>query len=1031
MMKKLSLFLMVLFVSVSHLAFSQKTVSGKVTDATNGKPLEGVTVSVKGTSVGTSTNADGSFSFVVPEKAAVIVFSSVGFKEKEVPVSGNLSAVQLSPSSGDLGEVVVVGYGTTLKKELTGTVARVKGADVANMPVPNLNQALQGRAAGVFVEAENGKVGEGIKVRIRGSGSVNSSNQPLYVVDGIPLASGFSGAATADINFNDIESFEILKDAAAAAIYGSRAANGVVIITTKRGKAGKTKFNLGAQFGENTPTHKRGFLNAQEYVDYFRQAARGAAEYHMRPDGGDNWWGFNDLAEAYAFMDNFVTTRFNRYSGWRPFRGGKDWRTGEVNTNWEDQVLRKGNTNQIELSAAGGNDKTRFYMAGNINNQDGILVANKFQRMSARLNVDHQVNNWLKIGMNTSLTKTTRNQVPLDNAFSTPLQAVALSPITPVRDSLGNLFDRPVATYYNPLIEVEETIRRSTAFRNQGSIFADIKLAPGLSFHTDMGLDMVTQNSDNWWGPRTLVGAATAEQKGEADSRWYRNTRWMTNNYFSYKTTFGEKHKLDATAGFAFENVEISDVYADGQDFPDIALKTLASTATPSAIDGTRSENNLRSYFGRANYVYDSKYLLGLSVRNDADSRFGTNYKDGTFWSASLAWILSDEQFMKGINWLSYLKPRVSYGTSGNNSGLGFYQARTQYGAQTYGTASGLGVSNFGNDDLRWETTKMLNIGLEFGVFNNRLTGELEWYDKRTEDMLLNVPVTAVSGTTSVYGNVGGMSNKGVELTLNSVNVANRNLRWTTSLNLAKNRNKLTKLDGEQKEILPNDARFANALIVGQPIGVFYAPVFLGANPDNGDPMFRKADGTTTREYDEAEKTIIGNPNPDWIAGLTNTVSWKGLELSVLFQGVFGNQVADGAGGFMSASADWFDNQTRDQLNAWQKKGDVTMVPQARLNYFGDFASPSISSRYIYDADYVRLKNITLGYNIPQKTMAKIGLTSARVYVSGVNLLTFTKYPGWDPEVNTDYRSSNVNQGGDFYAAPQIKSWVFGLNLGF
>ena len=328
MMKKLSLFLMVLFVSVSHLAFSQKTVSGKVSDATNGKPLEGVTVSVKGTSVGTSTNADGSFSFVIPEKAATLVFSSVGFREKEVAVSANLSMIQLTPSSGDLGEVVVVGYGTTLKKELTGTVARVKGADVANMPVPNLNQALQGRAAGVFVESENGKVGEGIKVRIRGSGSVNSSNQPLYVVDGIPLSGGFAGASTADINFNDIESFEILKDAAAAAIYGSRAANGVVIITTKRGKAGKTKFNLGAQFGENTPTNKRGFLNAQEYIDYFRQAGRGAAEYHMRPDGGDNWFGFNDLADAYAYMDNIITGRLNRYSGWRPFRERRRRSTG-------------------------------------------------------------------------------------------------------------------------------------------------------------------------------------------------------------------------------------------------------------------------------------------------------------------------------------------------------------------------------------------------------------------------------------------------------------------------------------------------------------------------------------------------------------------------------------------------------------------------------------------------------------------------------------------------------------------------------
>jgi TonB-linked SusC/RagA family outer membrane protein len=1030
-MRKLSVLLAGLLLLLCTNLIAQKVVTGRVTDATSGNQLPGVSVKVKGSNVGTSTDADGNFSITMPKGLSALIFSFVGYEEQQVEVTGTTVSVSLSQSAKSLNEVVVVGYGTTVKKELTGTIARVKGSEIANMPVPNFNQALQGRAAGVFVEAQNGKVGEAIKVRIRGSGSVNSSNQPLYVVDGIPLATGASGASTADINFNDVESFEILKDAAASAIYGSRAANGVVIITTKRGKNGKTKFNLGAQYGTNEPTNKRGFLTAEEYIEFYKAAGRGAAEYHMRPDGGNNWFQFADLQEAYDYMDGVITSRLNRYSGWRPFRGGKDWRTGEVNTNWEDLAFQDANTNQLELSAQGGNDRTRFYLAGNINNQEGILVANQFQRMGARLNLDHTVNNWLKIGMNMALTKTTRNQVPADNAFSTPMQIVALAPITPVRDSLGRLFDRPVTTYYNPLIEVEETNRRSYGFRNQGSVFADIQLAKGLNLHTDLGLDMITQNSENWWGPRTLVGAATAEQKGVATSYWFRNTRWMTNNYLNYQNTFGDKHKLDLTAGFAFENVDISDAYAEGQDFPDISLKTLASTATPVDVDGTRSENNLRSVFGRANYIFDGKYLLSGSVRNDADSRFGTNYKDGTFWSASAAWILTEEKFMQNINWLSFLKPRVSYGTSGNNTGIGFYQARTQYGAQTYGTASGLGVSNFGNDDLRWETSKMLNVGLDFGFFNNRLTGEFEWYDKKTEDMLLNTPVTAVSGTTSVFGNVGAMSNKGVELTLNTVNVANKDWRWTSSFNVAKNKNELTKLDGEQQEILPNDARFANALIIGQPIGVFYAPKFMGANPDNGDPMYRKADGTNTRDYDEAEKTIIGDPNPDFIAGLTNTVTWKGFEFSFLFQGVFGNQVQDGAGGFMSASGDWFDNQTRDQLNAWKNKGDVTMVPQARLNWFGDFPTPSISSRYVYDADYIRLKSLTLSYSLPAKAITRIGINSARVYVSGVNLLTFTDYPGWDPEVNTDYRAGNVNQGSDFYAAPQIKSWVFGINLGF
>jgi outer membrane receptor protein involved in Fe transport len=332
---------------------------------------------------------------------------------------------------------------------------------------------------------------------------------------------------------------------------------------------------------------------------------------------------------------------------------------------------------------------------------------------------------------------------------------------------------------------------------------------------------------------------------------------------------------------------------------------------------------------------------------------------------------------------------------------------------------------------LRWEKVATTDVGFEFGLFKNRVTTEFSWYNKKTTDMLLAVPTPSPSGTTSVLGNIGEMENKGIEFTLNTVNISTRNLKWTTSINVARNKNKMLKLDGEQQEILPTSARYANAVIIGQPIGVFYGVRFAGADPTNGDPIFYEQDGkTTTNVYGDAGKFIIGDPNPDWIGGINNTVTWKGLELNFLFQGVFGNQVQDGGGGFQSASADWFDNQTRDQLKRWQKPGDITMVPEARLNRFGDFESPAISTRYIYDASYVRLKNLTLAYNVPQKLLGKAKLSNARIYVSGVNLLTFTDYPGWDPEVNTDYRAGNVNQGSDFYAAPQIKSIVVGLTIG-
>jgi TonB-dependent starch-binding outer membrane protein SusC len=844
----------------------------------------------------------------------------------------------------------------------------------------------------------------------------------LYVVDGVPLVGGVYGSASSDINFNDVESFDILKDASAAAIYGSRAANGVILITTKRGKAGKTKFTLNTQYGIQNPTHKRGFLDAAEYIELFREAATNTAKYHYNRAG--NWRGFASEAAAIANMITYVEGRFTRYSGY------SDWKTLQTNTNWEDQAFNEdAKTGLIELSAQGGTDKNKFYVSGSYNNQDGILIANKFRRMSLRFNMDNQLTNWLKMGLNMSLNKTERKRVSDDNAFSTPMQLVALSPITPTRDLAGVLYNTPVTTYYNGLIDVEDARNNANGYRNQGSIFFESRIVKGLTLRNELGLDMVNQSDERFWGSRTDGGAGIG---GSAWAQWIRNTRWTTNNFLNYITTIKDKHKIDVTAGMSFENRYDEYAYVEGQNFADESIKTLAGAGTINGGSSTQDKNNLVSYFGRINYNFNRKYLLSLNVRVDGDSRFGSNYKYGIFPSVSAGWIMSDENFLKNVQWLSFLKLRGSYGIVGNNSGVGFYSARSQYGSVKYGaTGAGLGVINFGNDDLRWEKVATTDVGFEFGLFNNRIGVEFSWYNKQTTDMLLAVPTPSPSGTTSVFGNYGEMENKGIEFTLNTTNVATRDLKWTTSINVARNKNKILKLDGEQQEILPSSARYANAVIIGQPIGIFYGVKFAGADPANGDPLFLLQDGkTTTNVFDQAGKFIIGDPNPDWIGGINNTVTWKGIELNFLFQGVFGNQVQDGGGGFMSASADWFDNQTRDQLKRWKKPGDITNVPEARLNRFGDFESPSMSTRYIYDASYVRLKTLTLAYNIPQKLMSKAKLSNARIYVSGVNLVTFTDYPGWDPEVNTDYRAGNVNQGSDFYAAPQIKSIVVGLTIG-
>jgi len=1023
-MSKLKLLLLLALFSYAQFALAQnKTVTGKVTDLRDGSPLIGASIQVKGSKIGAISGSDGGFSLSVPDNTKALIISAIGFNPFEVTITGSPIQVALKVSeTQNLDEVIVTGYGTKVKRDVTSVIARVKGSEVQNMPVADLSQTLQGRAAGVFVEAQNGKIGEGIKIRVRGASSLNGSNEPLYVVDGVPLVGGVYGSATSDINFNDVESFDILKDAAASAIYGSRAANGVVIITTKRGKAGKTKFTLNTQYGQQNPTNKREFLNAQEYIDYFLEAATNSGKYHYNRVG--NTRGFANEAAAVTSMVNFVKGRFTRYSGY------SDWTKVETNTNWQDQAFNEdAGTGLIELSAQGGNEKNKFYVSGSINKQDGILIANKFKRMSLRFNMDNQLNNWLKMGVNMSLGKTERQRVSDDNAFNTPMQLVALAPITPIRDLAGELYNTPTTTYYNGLLDVEYAQNHANGYRNQGLIFTESKIAKGLTLRNELGLDMVNQSDERFWGSKTDGGAGIG---GFAWAQWFRNTRWTTNNFLNYATSFNDVHKLDVTVGMSFENRYDEYSYVEGQNFADETIQTLAGAGTISGGTTTQEKNNLLSYFARANYSYNSKYLLAITARIDADSRFGSNYKYGTFPSVSAGWIVSEENFMKSVNWLSFLKIRGSYGIVGNNTGIGFYSANAQYGSVKYGTSpGGLGISNFGNDDLRWEKVATTDIGLEFGLFKNRISAEFSWYNKKTTDMLLAVPTPSPSGTTSVLGNIGEMENKGIELSLNTTNIAGKNLKWTTNINIARNKNRVLKLDGEQKEILSTSSRFANAVIIGQPLGVFYGVKYAGVDPTNGDPIYFNPDNkTTTNVYDDAGKFIIGDPNPDWIGGINNTVSYKGLELSVLFQGVFGNQVQDGGGGFMSASGDWFDNQTRDQLKRWQNPGDITDVPQARLNRWGDFDSPQMSTRYVYDASYVRLKNLTLAYNLPTSVANKLKITNARFYVSGVNLYTFTKYPGWDPEVNTDYRSGNVNQGSDFYAAPQIKSIVVGLTIG-
>lgn len=1019
-MRKALLFIVALFTLTLGFEASaqQRVVTGKVISEEDGQGLPGATVLVKGTTVGTTTDLDGNYSINVPAGSNVLVYSFVGLRTIEESI-GNRSVINITlvQEASQLSEVVVVGFGSTTKGDLTGNIASVKGDALATVPVPNFQEALQGRMAGVFVESSSGKLGEGVKIRVRGTTSISGGNDPLYVIDGIPMTTG--GAIglynpLSDINFNDIESFEVLKDASAAAIYGARAANGVVLITTRSGAKGKTKFNVGVQRGVSSPTRLREFLNASEFVELMREAGY----------NNDLRLGFDPInnPDDYRGSDlQFVENRLTRHAGW------SNWREGETDTDWQKQAFNPdaGMLN-VNFSASGGDDKTRFFFSGAYDKQEGILIRNDFERISGRLNLDHTVSSKFLIGANFGLSRTQNNRLSDDNQFNNPMQLVALAPITPIRDLNGQLYDRPTATYYNNLIDSENARWLNTSFRNITTIFGEYSLRPDLKFRSEFGVDIMNQNEEQFFGSRTNLGLAT---NGFGRSRWTRIFNYNTNNYFTYTKTFNSKHNVEAIAGMSFQRSDQYFTFVEGQEFPLDELRTLASAA--EIIGGSSSETNFSflSYFSRVNYKYADKYLATLSARIDGSSRFGDNNKYGFFPAASVGWIVSEESFLKGNSTLSLLKFRASYGLTGNAE-IGNFDHLGLYGSASYALIPGLRPTQIPNPNLTWEKTAQFNVGLEFALINDRITGEFDFYDKNTTDLLLNVPVPATSGFLIQRQNIGRMQNYGVEIVINSVNVAKPNFTWNTSVNFARNINVVRELAPGQTSIPPSSSRFLNAVFVGQPLGVFYGQAYAGVDPRNGDALYYlNADRTeTTNDYNEAERMFVGDPNPRFFGGLTNNFTIKNFDLSILFQGVFGNDIYDGGGGFFAANGDWFDNSTRDQMARWQNPGDITNIPQARL---GECNGCNASSRYVSDGSYLRLRTLTFGYNVPRAQLEKFKVNSFRVFFTGQNLLTLTRYKGWDPEVNADYLTGNIFQGIDFYSAPQAKTFSLGVNVGF
>lgn len=960
-------------------------------------PIPGANVLIKGTKSSVETGFDGEFSLNAKSGDKLIV-SFIGMRNVEVAASATVN-VKMANSTNELETVLVVGYGTSSKKKSTDAIAKVTAKDIQQVPVANVQNALVGKLAGVQITQTNGKVEGGVSVRVRGAASISAGSEPLYVLDGMPLITSdesSNGAPTnplLTLSPSEIESIDVLKDASSAAIYGARGANGVVIITTKKGKEGKANFSVNFSQGVSQATNKREWLNAAQYIELFSEAA-------INGEFGD---GTGDVLDAEDQFDEL----------------NPDWRNGQVDTDWQDLAFQNGTTTDADFSVAGGDAKTKYFFSGAYNNTKGIIVTNALERITARTNVSHKVSNSFTTGMNLSFSRAQIDRVQDDNAFVTPLQAVAQSPLSPARlaDGTGN----PNTLYANFLLAIDNSYWKTLVRRVTGKVFGELKIIPSLKFNSDFNYDLMSQTEDSWTGSK----APFQSTDGEVFASSVNNESYIFSNYLTFDKTFSEKHTFNIVAGTEFNKYNRRYQDVTGIGFPNDTFQTIDGAAEILNGAGNETDYTFVSLFGRLNYSFDNKYLFKASIRRDGSSRFGKNERYGVFPAFSAGWIMSEESFLKDNNVISFLKLKGSWGQLGNAE-IGNFASRQLYAQNSYNLKTGLSFIQAGNDDLTWEKSSQVDLGFEIG-FLNRFNMEVDYYDKKTNDLLFALPIAISSGISTVNKNIGDIKSSGFEFTLNSKNIENDNFKWNTSFNITTNKTEVTALANNTDVV---GAYTINR--VGENVSAFYLKEYAGVDPQNGDALYIKntvnsdgsIDRSTTNDYAEAQRVVTGNPFPELMAGLTNTLNYKNFDLNFTFQGEWGASIYNSAGKYQSVNGDYFDNQTSDQMNRWRNPGDITNVPQARL-YGGNGTGES--TRFLDSADFIRLRNLTLGYTLPTQTLKETGLSSVRLYFTGVNLLTFTDYEGYDPEARRD----DQGIGEEFYSAPPAKTLALGVNINF
>lgn len=997
-----------------------RQISGTVISAEDKLPLIGAIVIVKGSTSGVATDVDGHFMLEVATNAKTLLVNYMGMKQAEVFIPKNgIINVTLQPRTLDLDEVVVTGYGNFSKSSFTGSASTLRADLLKNVPVVSVEQKLQGMTSGVTISSGSGQPGSVANIRIRGMGSLNASNEPLYVIDGVPVTSGsmsnlgaFMNNAKTNImstlNPTDIENITVIKDAAAASLYGSRAANGVILITTKKGRSGRTQVSLRVDGGfSDLATNFRPSLNGEDRRELLYEGMVNFAT--LNPD---------KYTDPYAYAnDNIDTYAAVPWSGY---------------SNWNDLLFRTATHQNYEVSASGGNDKTTFYASLGYNNQEGIVHNSNFERYSARLNVTQKVGSRGELGANVMFSQINQEMNEERTSAANPFFAVGAK-VTPSDypynedGSYSNNFPGNEVNR-NPLRDALLDYSRNRLTRIFSTGHASVEIVKGLKLKEVISYDYTTAKDAIYFNPMSGAGIKSGNdamtQKG-----FNEYGKLISSTSLNYIRAFGRKHNLDVLAAYEIESYNTDKAEGSKSKLPSELLFEPDNASQLNSFVSSTTSSRMISYISRANYNYDNRYFVAASFRRDGTSRLSPANRWGNFWSASAMWQISDESFMQSLKpALSDLKLRASYGVNGNQpGGLYGYMGLYSYG-KNYDGAPGSYESSMPNPNLRWEKNYNLNVGLDFGLFD-RVNFSLEYYNRDTKDLLFSMPISLTNGFGSYLANIGQLNNRGVELEIRSTNITNNHFNWSTVFNLTHNENKIVALDGIQQQSI--SGWFIRK--VGLPYNTFYVKEFAGVDTQNGDALYYintldkdgNYDKSTTNDPAKANAIPYKQVDPVVSGGLTNILSYRDFDLSFTLTYQFGGYSFDKTATYIET--DGLNEYTRNIpvyfKDRWQKPGDITNIPRFVQNQKNTLGSGTGSSRYVHSTDHIRLKNLTFGYTLPHRFTDRALLSNVRVYFSGSNLLTWAKWKQYDPEVPVN---GEVN-----CEAPALRSFSFGVEVSF